>query len=176
MAWPGAPALPARQQMVLTFLVAGLSVSESADRAGVGRTSVHEWLRSDPKFRASYNAWQNGIRRTTHAALLGIATSAVKTVSDAVAAGDAKLAYQLLRDMKMIPTSAHDVPASAPQDPALTRLQQEAELRQERAAVAKATMDEIGFEIENAIHTQVDQLPGRKKPKRRSAMKELGLE
>jgi hypothetical protein len=47
------------QCRALENLMNGQTISDAARAAGVGRTTIHRWMRDDAEFQAAYNAWQN---------------------------------------------------------------------------------------------------------------------
>ena len=50
---PAVAALPARRAQVALAVAAGGSVTEAAQKAGVHRSTVYDWIRSDPAFSAA---------------------------------------------------------------------------------------------------------------------------
>jgi hypothetical protein len=89
------------QHTALRALGAGQTVVAAADSAGVTRNTVTRWIRSCPEFRAAFNAWQQALIESTQARLLRSAEAAAAVVDQAIQAGDAKLALNLLKHMQL---------------------------------------------------------------------------
>jgi hypothetical protein len=89
------------QHTALRALGAGQTIVAAADSAGVTRNTVTRWIRSCPEFRAAFNAWQQALIESTQARLLRTAEAAAAVVDQAIQAGDAKLALNLLKHMQL---------------------------------------------------------------------------
>jgi AcrR family transcriptional regulator len=100
------------QQAALELLLTGKSIAETARSAGVSRTTVYQWLKSDPVFQAAYNEWHEEMRESSRSRLLMLTDKATNAVEKALESGDAKMGLQLLKSMGML----KDRPAG-PTDP-----------------------------------------------------------
>ncbi|MGA2232562.1 MAG: hypothetical protein ABSH22_16825, partial [Tepidisphaeraceae bacterium] len=99
-------ALPAPQRAALELILSGKSISEAARSSGVGRTTIYNWLRTDPVFQAAFNQWQDEMEKSCRARLLTFTDKAADAVYQAVENGDAKLAMQLLKGMGILSPAA----------------------------------------------------------------------
>jgi DNA-directed RNA polymerase specialized sigma24 family protein len=105
--------LAAPQRTALELLLTGKSIAETARSAGVSRTTIYQWLKKDPVFRAAYNEWHDQLRESSRSRLLLLTDKATNAVEKAVEGGDARMAMQLLKGMGML----RDLPPG-PTDPA----------------------------------------------------------
>jgi hypothetical protein len=96
------PSLPPQQIQALAGLLAGQTVTASAEAAGVDRTTVHRWLREDFGFQAALNRGRREIRDAVEARLLHAAEGAAEAVSDAIQTGDTRTALAVLRGLGLL--------------------------------------------------------------------------
>lgn len=68
------------QWKVIEALAAGKTVKDAANMAGVGRESVHRWLRNDVEFIAAHNQARQDVADSIRAEVRSLAQVAVKTV------------------------------------------------------------------------------------------------
>jgi hypothetical protein len=99
---PALENLPIDQQMAITALAEGCTFADSAERAGVDRTTLWRWLKSDPRFVSVYEAWKKELAETARATLLKSADVATTTLLNAINKGDAKLALSLLKGLGVL--------------------------------------------------------------------------
>ena len=92
------------QQLALTALAEGKAYVEAAARAGVSRTTLWSWLKTNANFAAAYEAWQQELRESARARLLKLVDDAATLVTQAIEAGDAKVALRILRDLGVLGT------------------------------------------------------------------------
>jgi DNA-directed RNA polymerase specialized sigma24 family protein len=143
-----AKSLPLAQQTALELLVTGKSIAETARSAGVSRTTIYQWMRKDPVFRAAYNEWHDQLRESSRSRLLMLTEKATDAVEKAVEGGNARMAMQLLKGMGMV----RDLPPG-PTDPAevkrISDLQQKRRMtlldREERDAREDESMSRMGI-------------------------------
>ena len=102
--------LTRNKTMVLEGLMAGRSVDEVAEDTHVPRRTIYNWLRYDAVFRAAYNQWKNSVEEHTRGRLLAMMDNAVVAIGQAIDGGDAKLAMQLLKNMKAFEPATGDRP------------------------------------------------------------------
>jgi hypothetical protein len=102
-----------QKSLVMESLMLGRSMKETAELVGVGRSTIYEWLKNDPAFRAAYNEWQNTVQHNARGRLLALTDIAIDTVANAVAKGDSKLGMELLTKMKMFDATPVDRPTNA---------------------------------------------------------------
>jgi len=131
-----APELQPRQRAVIAMLASGRSISEIASSAHVARCTIHRWLRDDPHFRAAYNRWRRELDVSARSKLMAAADSAADAVRAAVAAGDAKLAFALLKQMGFLQPPVHGAI-----DPANAAIEQQNESDRERIDVRQVRSD-----------------------------------
>src|SRR3954468_12715879 len=89
----------AEQDKAIELISSGKGLKEAAQEAGVHRSTLHRWFKEDPKFVAAWNAWRAHARRAAASRLLGIADRAVQVVGEAIEAGDAKMALQVVKGL-----------------------------------------------------------------------------
>jgi hypothetical protein len=94
-----------RQYLALTHLAKGKSIRAASRAAGIGRNSIHRWLKTDPAFRAAFNAWRHELHVTASARLMATAHAAVDVVRKAVEEGDARIALAVLKHTGMLAAS-----------------------------------------------------------------------
>jgi hypothetical protein len=87
---------------VLRELAAGNGVGKAAEAAGVGRRTVSYWMRNDPEFVATLNAWRNQSVRWARDQMVATLSEAAQTVRQAIQKGDSKLAMQLLKLQQVV--------------------------------------------------------------------------
>jgi AcrR family transcriptional regulator len=87
------------QRSALEQLLVGKSVPESAQSAGVSRTTVYRWLKDDAAFRAAYNQWKDELEETARTRLLMLSDVATNALRTALEKGDGKLALATLKAM-----------------------------------------------------------------------------
>jgi hypothetical protein len=90
------------QQMALTALTEGKTLALAAEHAGVSRTTLWHWMKTQPKFVEAYEAWQQELRESARARLLKIADKAAEIIAQAIACGDARIALRILHDLGIL--------------------------------------------------------------------------
>ena len=113
----------AKQARAIAQLVNGATVTKTAKAAGVGRSTLHRWLREDWNFQAAHNAARRDLQREVESRLLSLAHAACETVATAIGAGDARTALAILKGIGVLPGNP---PAIGCEDP--DELQEEARL------------------------------------------------
>jgi hypothetical protein len=119
------PELQPKQTLAVEQLVAGGTVTQAAEAAGVDRTTVHRWLRNDFAFQAAYNNAQRDLRREVEDRLTRLTNAAAETVVAAVEGGDVRAALAVLRGLGLLPGRQPTIGADDPEELA------------ERAAIAE---------------------------------------
>ena len=89
--------LAPKQAKALEHLLAATSVTDAAKGAGIGRSTLHRWLREDPAFQAAYNGARRDLQREVEIRLLVAATHAAQTVCRAARAGNVQASLALLK-------------------------------------------------------------------------------
>ena len=75
------PSLPsAAQDLALTSLLGGATVTAAAKTAGVNRATVHRWLDADPVFIAAYNSFRVEMADSVRQELRLLAADAVRVM------------------------------------------------------------------------------------------------
>jgi hypothetical protein len=85
------------QTAALAELLAGRTVTDAAKAVGVGRETLHRWLKSDYVFRAQWNQSRRELLTALQHRLLSLAEKAAECIARAIDQGDAKAALALLR-------------------------------------------------------------------------------
>ncbi len=94
--------LSATQITALAGLLAGKSVVDAAEAAGVGRTTIYKWLRNDFAFQAAVNRGRRGLRQSVALRVEQLAADAAECVAQAVRNGNVKAAMEILRRTDML--------------------------------------------------------------------------
>jgi hypothetical protein len=99
------PLTPA-QETAIAALLAGRTVTNAAEAAGVDRATVHRWLREHFGFQAAVNAGRRELREGVHTRLERLAEKAAGCVEKAIDGGDVKAALEILKGLQVLaPTS-----------------------------------------------------------------------
>lgn len=93
------------QVTVLAALLAGNTITDAATAAGVERVTVHRWMREDFCFQAALNRTRRELRRETYGRLAQLADKAVGCIKQAIEAGDAKVALEIVKGMGFLAPS-----------------------------------------------------------------------
>lgn len=93
--------LSEEQQRALGLVTQGVSIREVGKQLGMHRGTIYRWLKTDPHFRAAYNAWQLEQQESCRAALMKAAEDAVKRVIGAIHV-DHKLAWQVIKELGIL--------------------------------------------------------------------------
>lgn len=72
-----ASGLSSAQDIALSALLAGQTVTAAAERAGVGRETLHRWLRKDKAFGAAYDDGKAELRDMARVELHALVSDAV---------------------------------------------------------------------------------------------------
>jgi hypothetical protein len=155
--------LSAPQQTALAALSHGRTIKDAATAAGVNRVTVGRWLRTDPRFRAAYNAWRQELIDSTRSRLLRTAELAAAAVHKQIAKGDGRLALALLDRLGLASEAAA---TAGPPDADLARDEIAVERSEQLHAVQRRvkTTREFCFWREDeehldALRRQVDEQP-----------------
>lgn len=125
--------LSSEQQKALLLLSSGEPIRVAAEAVGVNRGTVYRWMKSDPHFRAAYNAWQLEQRESCRTALHGCMMQAVKRIVERVRC-DEGLAFKVVREMGIFkgPLAMNIDPGQVEQEIEIEQMQEEAELERRR--------------------------------------------
>jgi hypothetical protein len=126
------------QHHALDALAQGETQEIAAQRAGVKRLTVYRWMHFDPFFRAAYNIWQKQSAESVRGRLLKVAEGAVAAVAKAVAEGDRKLSYNMLKDLGLL-----DKMKDMPTEPGFIQQQMELEYRQQPKKLTAQALREL---------------------------------
>jgi transposase-like protein len=99
----GAPIvkLPQNQSAALAVLTGGGTITAAAVVAGVDRSTIHRWLRSDERFRQVLNEQRAQATTEARLQLSALTLQAVETIADAIRQGDARIAMTILNRQKL---------------------------------------------------------------------------
>lgn len=89
--------LSPQQHKALQMLWDGHSLRVAAERAGVSRTTLYRWFRSDKAFAYAYNTWQRDLVETARRRLVGLSDMAVEVLARALNNGDVQVALWVLK-------------------------------------------------------------------------------
>lgn len=112
-----------QQKMTLAEINMGQPLRKAATAAGVHRATVYRWIKTDPAFRAAYNAWEQEACESARARLLTGVDAAVTKVLDRINY-DPKFAFSVLKELGILrPRAAGQI------DPERVRQEIELELK-----------------------------------------------
>jgi hypothetical protein len=98
-----------QQFMVGARLLEGMTITDAASEAGIGRQQVHEWLARDPKFQRWLNVNRIGLWRVHRRRLEALAGAAIDVIAQQLAAGNVDSAWRLLAAGGLLQASPPDV-------------------------------------------------------------------
>ena len=124
-------ALTDKQEQAISLMMSGMSLPDTAARLGVVRGTLYRWIREDPEFIAAYNGWRRDLARVARSRLLSITDSAIRAVQEAVEKGNARLAFDLIKQLGLF---APEPPGS--DDPEVVRRQTELARKEQEQALA----------------------------------------
>ena len=90
--------LNSQQVTALEALFAGMSVTESAQLAGVARSTMYLWF-NDPEFKMAYQQWREEIVDTCRSRLLMMTDKALVAVEKQLESGDGHAGLRLLKGL-----------------------------------------------------------------------------
>lgn len=93
------PELTAAQQLVLSALLAGKSITDAAAAGGVDRSTVHRWMKNDFTFIAELNAGRLRLRDEAGSRLLAVASRAAETIEQAIIGGNVAASLAVLKGL-----------------------------------------------------------------------------
>lgn len=125
------------QQRALGLITQGISIREAGEQLGIHRGTVYRWLKSDPYFRAAYNAWQLEQQESCRAALVKAAEKAVGRVIEAMSF-DQSLAWRVIKELGIVSSR----PKVLPVDPSRVELEIALERHEEETVLLKRVDDE----------------------------------
>lgn len=108
--------LTSPQLLAVAALVAGDTMTASAQAAGVDRSTVYRWLRDDFDFQAAVNAGRHELREEIRGKLFKLAVDAADAVTAAVRGGDARTGLAVLRELHILNGGALVVGSQTPDD------------------------------------------------------------
>ena len=126
-------AISAKQEQAINLMVAGTSLCETAARLGVGRGTLYRWMQEDADFIAAYNGWRRDLGRVARSRLLTMTDSALKTVQEAIDKGNAKLAFDLIKQLGLfaVEPPGSDDPEVVRRETVIARKEQEQKLAEQ---------------------------------------------
>ena len=98
-------------------LLAGCTSAEAAQHVGVHRNTVHRWQSRDRAFQQALRHGQQELRQAVEAQLMAMAGDAANCTERAIAAGDARIALQLLKGLGLLAGQGPSPCIDRPQDP-----------------------------------------------------------
>jgi hypothetical protein len=90
-------------------LLGGCSLRDTARRAGVGRSTLYGWRRSE-KFIAALESWRGDMEQAARSRLLNLSGMGLKAIHRALEGGDAKVAIAMFKGLGIFAPSADPKP------------------------------------------------------------------
>lgn len=109
--FPTLDTLTPQQDAALEALLSGLSVTVTAERVGVHRSTIHEW-RKQPEFIAAFNRGRQEQVQAFAGRLSGLSDKAFQTLEQALDSGDVKAATFVLRELARMPVESGSTDAA----------------------------------------------------------------
>jgi len=94
--------LSAAQRVVLEHIGGGTSIKETAKATGVGRRTIHYWLKEDEQFAAAFNAWKRAVVESGRARALAMSELALETIRAAMEKGNVSAAVQVAKGLGLL--------------------------------------------------------------------------
>lgn len=94
------------QERALELLLAGKTVTATAEAVGVDRRTVSRWRLEDAAFMAELNKRRLELRDAARAKLMAMVGTAIDAIHLSIAEGNAKTALALLEGLRIIGTDA----------------------------------------------------------------------
>jgi hypothetical protein len=94
--------LPAAQRIAIERLTSGSTAVDAALAAGVGRTTLYRWMKTDAAFIAAHNTWKRDLLGTSEGRALALVDTALTAVGQDMRRGNGKLAMRYLEKMGII--------------------------------------------------------------------------
>lgn len=129
------------QLKAIEALLSGSSLVDAAACAGVDRSTLSRWLKTDFDFQAELNRGRADIQRTYRTRLEAMVSKAMETVSKAIESGDVKASFEILKGHGLLPGKLTGYGATT-----LEGLKLQAK-RDEASAKRSAQMDELLSQI-----------------------------
>ena len=90
------------QLAVLRYVAQGQTLTEAAQNASVGRSTIYRWLADHPRFSEAHQCVQRQIRDYVQADLQALMVEAMQNVRSAILRGDARISIMLLKQLGML--------------------------------------------------------------------------
>lgn len=130
------------QQRALGMVTQGISIRDAGQQLGIHRGTIYRWLKTDPYFRAAYNAWQLEQKESCRAALVKAGEKAVTRVIEALSV-DSKLAWQVIKELGIL---SRDKPLIA--DPSRVEMEIALEDHEEESVLLRRIESEVDKETD----------------------------
>lgn len=153
--------LEPEQYAALQALLAGASVTEAAEEAGVTRQTVHRWLSEHRIFKGEYDRIRRKAAETLEQQLVEMARAAADTIQETLEEGsDPWLALQYLQSQELLRPDAgsEEESASSPETQAEVR-ERFKELSPEELRILRRKQEELEIMREVGLGGDVWYLP-----------------
>ena len=109
--------LSPKQAKVIAVIALGATISEAARRAGVGRSSIYNWLKSDALFAAELNRARQERKDALWAQLSGLAVESADFIAKLLKDENAPAGLRLRASLEIIRSVVQFGPQVGPTDP-----------------------------------------------------------
>jgi transposase-like protein len=101
--------LTPQQALAVELLLKGATVTATAQQIGVGRETVHRWLRKEWTFVAALNAAKKELRDAAASRLFAAVEKASENIAHAVESGDLRVSLILLRGVGALNATVSEI-------------------------------------------------------------------
>lgn len=102
------PALTTQQEAAIASLLTGATLAKAAEAAGVDRTTLWRWLKTDAAFVAEHNRARKEQRDAAQLEVRSLTSQAVSTIRDLMTNADAPPAIRLKAALAVLEVSKND--------------------------------------------------------------------
>jgi hypothetical protein len=136
-------ALSPKQLAAFHAVISGIGVVASAERAGVGRSTLHRWMDRDAHFRAALNAWKRQQVESAQSRLLGALDALVAKLISACMANYHEITLKIVQGLGVLkpPTAGGILPKVVSQEIELEDHQQQSQLEDQQQAIKDAEVE-----------------------------------
>ena len=147
-----ADALSRPKMIALEALRAQHGLAEAAAKAGVDRSTLYRWRRSDPLFRAKLNAWSQEQTESARLRILGGLDGMVEKLVWKAQNGWDGIAMKFVQGMGVIkPVTGSESAKRVKQEIDLELRQQQVQLAEQRAELREKQLEQLERQLKRVV-------------------------